>query len=120
MIKIGCCTWLEHKGKILTLDCSKGRGIVIPGGRYEHGVDASFMEAAKRELEEETGVVASKMKFVFSGLAPDGWYDYCFQALEYDLSNIKKETNEGKVLWSASPDSHVFNPYYEMVKLCLI
>lgn len=85
--KIGCCTLVRYGEYVLAIECSKGRGIILPGGKWEPG--ETYRETAKRELLEETGldVPTSSLKLIFSGVGPDGWFIYTFLA-EYAFTSV--------------------------------
>jgi 8-oxo-dGTP pyrophosphatase MutT (NUDIX family) len=121
--KIGCIAIVDrqynhgYSNEYLTIDCAKGRGIILPGGKYEED-DQTFERTAERELYEETGVVGVADKLVFHGMAPDGYYVYCFTMKDVSYHDIKEETDEGLVLWSF-PSSVLFNPFYELLFECI-
>lgn len=120
-VKIGCCAVIVNKeGEMLCIECAKGRGLILPGGKFEPEKDLGFGDCIIREVKEETGIVVQKMVPFYQGLAPDGYYDYCFLVTDYDDSGIVEETDEGKVRWSATgPESPIFNPYYELAFITL-
>lgn len=51
--------------------CAKGRGVILPGGKVEHG--ESLADAAERELYEEAGLQADDLIPLFS--SPVGPHD---------------------------------------------
>jgi len=117
---VGCCALVVRGKKILTIECAKGRGTIIPGGKFEPSKDAGFFDAAKRELREETGVEGRALKLLFHAIDPAGFYCYTFWVYNYDMSGILEETEEGKIGWSDWPESKVFNPYYELMKVAMV
>ena len=103
---IGCCAivykefpfnFFTHNDKILVIECKKGRGIILPGGKFEVK-DKTFDITASRELEEETGVIGYKPKLFKHFMSPDGYYQYNFIFGVYDVQNMK-ETKEGNPFW---------------------
>jgi len=120
-VKIGCCGLIFDRktAEILCIECAKGRGLILPGGKFEPEKDNGFGETMIRELQEETGVIAKKMYPIFHALAPDGYYDYTFLISDWDESGIVEETSEGKVVWATRPQSQIFNPYYELMFIAL-
>lgn len=109
---IGCVSVVRHYNKIVAIKCAKGRGIILPGGKWHKG--ETFQEAAKRELFEETGLVATKQKLIFGGMAPDLIYCYTFRTQIERLDT--KDSKEGQVVlatWSELFQSE-FGPYYRL------
>lgn len=116
-VKIGCCAIVRDptKQKILCIECSKGRGLILPGGKFEPDKDSLFTDTAKRELFEETGIRAKTARYVFGGLDCSGYYCYAFLMEDIYYSGLKEETKEGKVVWTYGPKSRLFDPYYQLV-----
>lgn len=78
MILIGCITMIRHNDRIVAIQCKKGRGVIMPGGKWEPG--ETFLETAKRECFEETGLLAHNFKLIFQGMSEEGYYTYAFSA----------------------------------------
>lgn len=49
------------------IKCSKGRGLIIPGGTFDRDLDATIVETAKRELREETGIEGQRPVYLWHG-----------------------------------------------------
>lgn len=119
-VKIGCITLvrIEPQGIHPTfygIQCGKGRGIILPGGKWEQGKE-TFLQCAKRELYEETGVVATDYKLVFGGMSEEGYYTYAFTA-----QFTRRETHddkEGRVVVATWDDlqKSAFAGYYGLLK----
>jgi mutator protein MutT len=108
--------WNE-KGDILIIqraktDKSNPEKWVIPGGHVDAG--ESFETAAKRELQEETGLNVTECKKV-------GSYSDDNASIEYYQSNVNSQEQEIILETKESQDSKWINPYngdldkYEMV-----
>lgn len=112
---IGCINLVElGVNEFVGIQCSKGRGIILPGGKWNLGED--YEEAATRELLEETGLVATRQELLWGGFSPDLAYVYTF------LTSIKEykpvDSSEGKVVrcnWSDLFNSF-FRPYYKLLQ----
>ena len=114
--KIGCILLTPVDHGFVGLKCAKGRGIILPGGKWEAGKE-TFKQTAEREFKEETGLRAEVAKLLFHGLAEDGYYVYAFLG---SLQERFKEvtTAEGKsclIHWPDLLKSH-FNGYYELLQ----
>jgi len=89
--------WVD-KDHIVALECSKGRGIILPGGTVEEGEYP--VQAAIREFEEETGggLVLDWPELIYQGPSiSDPCFTYCFQSKNVSLKEAKCGSNEGKV-----------------------
>lgn len=77
------------------IDCRKGRGIIMPGGKWD-GACESFEEAAIRELEEETGLRPDNVHSSGSYLlgAPDG-FGYFVMAFRVQVSDFTQMRARG-------------------------
>ncbi len=114
-MKIGCVSFVQIDGLIVSINCSKGRGNILPGGKVEPG--ETYKECAKRELFEETGLIATKQKLIFQ--APSGvddFYVFCFETeIEEWFPVHSKEGMVQLVTWNHLLQSK-FEAYYELLK----
>ena len=131
--KIGCivivprkpgCSYRPHcpseggELRYLAIECQKGRGIIMPGGKWEPG--EKYTETAARELEEETGLIADPkdLEYVWMGPDGDGYMVMAF-ILPYSCIALQepKETPEGKPVWAEEKD--FLNSKYAAFYECL-
>lgn len=114
---IGCVGLVLVEHKILAVECSKGRGIILPGGKYDSGKDSSFHYAASREVEEETGIYCpvDKMKYLMGAPSGDGSYCMCFIA--YEAYGKFIESEEGKPVLATRQElfQSKFAAYYHIM-----
>lgn len=69
--------WDGDFRQVAAIDCAKGRGLILPGGKWEEG--ELFEETAYREFTEETGQkLTSLPKLFWQGYTLPGNYTYCF------------------------------------------
>jgi 8-oxo-dGTP pyrophosphatase MutT (NUDIX family) len=116
---IGCTMFLEAEpNRILAIKCSKGRGIILPGGKWEE--PESFHDTAMRECKEESGVDINWCKLIFGGFSVDGAYVYAFKGLPKEWGQVwtKYESKEGEktiASWDQLFNSK-FHAYYKVLK----
>ncbi len=96
--KVGCIVVVPCPGGFIGLDCAKGRGKILPGGKWTPE-DRTYREAAAREFFEETGLTINPetLEYVWNG--PDG-FGYDTFAYLGKLVNVKGEpinSTEGRV-----------------------
>ncbi len=110
-MKLACIAMVKRNGKIIGVD--QGRGITMPGGKMEEG--ETFVECARRELREETGLEGTNFKLIFQ--APDGFGFYVLafsaEATDFNVSgeNVMVETD-----WEELKQSR-FKAYYELMEM---
>lgn len=99
--KIGCVGLVKSGNKVLAIKCKKGRGLILPGGKFESSKDNTFRECAAREVYEETGVVVNPIRgtLIHNGLACDGYFNYIFKWDSPSDEGNMQETSEGVPVW---------------------
>lgn len=112
---IGCVSLVINGGDIIGLQCSKGRGVILPGGKQEEG--ETFHETAARELYEEAGLKVISQKFIFAGFPHYKCYTYTFLT---DVTNFKagfksKEGITTKTNWDELFKSE-YGAYYRVLQ----
>jgi 8-oxo-dGTP pyrophosphatase MutT (NUDIX family) len=120
--KIGCICMVPRLFKeknvvrYLAIKCKKGRGIIMPGGKWEPG--ERYTETAIRELEEETGLVGDPKDLQYVWMGPDG-DGYMVIAFKLPYGHLFPqepiETSEGKPGWVEKKDflNSKYAAYYE-------
>lgn len=107
-IKSTVSVFIQKDGKWLMLRRSKDKeylpGIINgPGGKIERG--EGILEAAKRELMEETGIIAKNLKLKAAGIGGfiDEEDEYHFKVVIGEWESGEPKTTDGELLWM-SPD----------------
>lgn len=114
--KIGCAALVyDDDFNIIGIDCVKGRGIILPGGKWEEG--ETYRAGAIRELREETGLVGGSSEFLLGALGPGGCFTYTFRIHVRDFSTIAN-SKEGKVVRATWDDlmRSEYAPYYDVLR----
>ena len=116
---IGCIALVRNiNGQLLGIDCNKGRGKILPGGKWEQGKE-TFAECALRELREETGMIGENPRLIFQ--APDGFGFHVFAfEVTVDFKGYKQPYSEGEmwahpVTWEELKRSK-YAAYYELLE----
>ncbi len=117
-MNIGCITLVEYQHQLVAIQCAKGRGIILPGGKWEKG--ETFTQTAKREFKEETGldVVLHNRPYVFGAPDGSGYYVHTFSGTL--ISEFKENvTPEGSVVLATWKDlfQSTFKAYYELLRM---
>jgi hypothetical protein len=92
--------------------CAKGRGVILPGGKVEHG--ESLADAAARELYEEVGLQADDLIPLFS--SPVGPHDVTTFICP-TWTGRPRSSSEGQAVIAPRDAllSSLFGKYYERV-----
>lgn len=121
---IGCVTLLplnpstpNDYRQVAAINCAKGRGLILPGGKWEEG--ELFEEAAFREFKEETGHQLNGLpKLFFQGYSMKGNYTYTFLGEGNGYYNSGVVTVEGETRWALWDDllRSEFRAYYSLLR----
>ena len=109
-MKIGVLVYVENDNNFLMMKRNKKEDDfhegywVAPGGKRKE--NETIREAAKRELEEETGLISKKLKFMgflnFPDLGDspfmDEWLGFVFICSKFE-GNLLKKSPEGELKW---------------------
>ena len=122
--KIGCivvCQATVMPDQYLGIKCAKGRGRILPGGKWDpEDNNESYKDAAAREFSEELGIQISTsfLKYIWHG--PDG-FGYTTFAFKYTgplltLSDCVEST-EGKPCLITEEQLYAsqYNAYYRLL-----
>ena len=99
--KIGCIVMLPcdngSVGGYVGIECAKGRGKILPGGKWTPE-DGTYRNAAAREFREETGLIIdpNDLKYIWHGPDGYGYETFGFLATKYATGKTC-DSPEGKV-----------------------
>jgi ADP-ribose pyrophosphatase YjhB (NUDIX family) len=119
-IPIGCVALVEQGNSdwYVGIQCKKGRGIILPGGKYDSNIDQTYHHTACRELREETGLVAEAKDLEYVWHGPDGFDHITFAFIVHKYSGKAIETPEGcpvKACWNDLMQSK-FGGWYAVLR----
>jgi 8-oxo-dGTP pyrophosphatase MutT (NUDIX family) len=119
-VVIGCVSLVYMDELIVAINCAKGRGLVLPGGKCDEA--ESFHQAAARELYEEAGLTATKQRFLFGGADCDGVFCYAFltevaeSALSIELKPNRERHSVELVSWDVLIQRSYYHGYYRVLR----
>lgn len=105
-IIVGLQCFVKKKGKYLMLKRHESKQIMpgvwmAPGGTREHS--EGLFACARREIEEETGLMIKNLKIRAVGTAYlkdlESEIHFHFLTADFDAGKLKPETNVGKLQW---------------------
>ncbi len=115
---IGCITVIpNYDGGFIGLDCSKGRGLILPGGKWEK--NETYHEAAAREALEEVGIRLDpqKLRYLWHGPSGHGAETIAFLAPEQKDYFQPVTTREGtsRILFPHHLFLSAYKAYYKIL-----
>lgn len=97
-------TGIIHKnGKLLCLDLSYYDGLGLPGGLVEGNEEPE--DAIRREVNEETGLQVTKMRFLGTASSPFRGISSLSLVYELEVTGETHESNEGKIVWITAEEA---------------
>jgi 8-oxo-dGTP pyrophosphatase MutT (NUDIX family) len=115
-MNIGCIALVTNRGgQLLGIDCNKGRGIILPGGKWD-GPHETYMQCVLRELREETGLLGREPKLIFQ--APDGfgYHVLAFHVKVDDFSTLCYGEMQAQTVSFAELKKSKYGAYYELLE----
>jgi 8-oxo-dGTP diphosphatase len=88
---------IEDQGKILVIDLSYADGLALPGGLLQ--ANETFKQGLKREVEEETGLIVEKFRFLGEYPTDDGYPGINQTYIVTAVSGTSRASEEGEVEW---------------------
>lgn len=100
VMRYAVCAIVERDGELLII--SRGDDLSnwnLPGGKVEPG--EPFIEAVRRELYEETGLLAGRVSYVYQAVCPGdvAYLTLCYVVDAY--SGTAASSGEGLVRWGS-------------------
>lgn len=119
-MKIGaialCPTWWHNHLYFHGIQCSKGRGLILPGGARER--DETYKGTAVRELREELGLITTEDELRYIWCGPDGDDYLTFAFLVNNCWGEPKDLGSGEpklVTWTDLKYSY-YGAYYQILE----
>lgn len=115
-MRIGSIALIPNDGVFYALNCSKGRGIILPGGKWEEG--ETFSQTAVRETKEELGITVVAGSFLYCGPSPDGYMVHTFLCRRTNFDEKVNVSSEGIPVWATWEMllRSKFKGYYEIIR----
>ena len=116
---IGCVAIIPcTTGNFIGIKCSKGRGLILPGGGWESDKDPTYHHAAAREAFEETSIKIDHQRLKYLWHGPDG---FGYQTIAFlhqglcDLPSVKLPEGEPTIVTPQDTYASKFAAWYRIL-----